>query len=284
MPNTNVFEKIDQEYYELTTAERKVGDYIRIHRKKTQYMSISELAEECGVAEATISRFCRRLGYKGYNAFKLAVANFTASGPDKGRIMGEITPEDTIDQMCQKLYATNVDAMQQTLNLISSEAIQRAAEALYRANNVFCMGQGGSMILAQEAAHAFSTAMPGFIPVWDSHMQAMTAAQMSAKDVGFIFSYSGATKDVEDILKLIREQGATSILVTAFPKSPGAALADIVLRCGAKEGPLEIGSIGARISQLFLVDVLFQELLRRGGDRCLERRDVIANAVAEKHL
>ena len=75
MPFGNVFEKINSEYYQLTSAEKKVADYVVIHQQKTQFMSISELAEESGVAEATISRFCRRLDYKGYNAFKLAVAN-----------------------------------------------------------------------------------------------------------------------------------------------------------------------------------------------------------------
>ena len=65
-------------------------------------MSISELAEECGVAEATISRFCKRLGYKGYNAFKLAVANSTANRALSNPLAGEVLPEDSIPDMCQK--------------------------------------------------------------------------------------------------------------------------------------------------------------------------------------
>ena len=64
MPLSNVFEKINTEYYELTSAEKKVADYAVIHQQRTQFMSISELAEEAGVAEATISRFCRRLGLR----------------------------------------------------------------------------------------------------------------------------------------------------------------------------------------------------------------------------
>ena len=70
MPFGNVFEKINSEYYQLTSAEKKVADYAVIHQQKTQFMSISELAEEAGVAEATISRFCKRLGYKGYGGWK----------------------------------------------------------------------------------------------------------------------------------------------------------------------------------------------------------------------
>ena len=79
--SSNVFDTISRSYYELTAAERRTADYVLKNRDRSQYLSIGELAEESGVAEATVSRFCRRLGYKGYNAFKLAIAN---AGADVG--------------------------------------------------------------------------------------------------------------------------------------------------------------------------------------------------------
>ena len=78
MPYGDVFTRINREYYQLTGAERKIADHIMLQRQDCQYMSISELAEAADVAEATVSRFCRRLGYKGYSAFKLAVAGSPA--------------------------------------------------------------------------------------------------------------------------------------------------------------------------------------------------------------
>lgn len=85
LDNTNVFNKISAQYYQLTTAEKKVADYVIAFQRDTQFMSISDLAEACGVAEATVSRFCRRLNYKSYNAFKLAVASATALRPGRAR-------------------------------------------------------------------------------------------------------------------------------------------------------------------------------------------------------
>ena len=176
MPFGNVFEKINSEYYQLTSAEKKVADYAVIHQQKTQFMSISELAEEAGVAEATISRFCKRLGYKGYSAFKLAVANSTARRVEAPTVPGEIRPEDSIEELCQKLYAADRDAMAQTVELIRPDSVRKAADLLFSAEKVLCMGQGGSMILAQECAHLFSTARPNFYAVLDSHMQAIAAS------------------------------------------------------------------------------------------------------------
>ena len=279
-----VLERISDEYYQLTASERKVADYVVVHQQDTQFMSISDLAEACGVAEATVSRFCRRLKYKGYNAFKLAVANTAAQRVGNLLLSGEIGPEDNVPDLCQKLYGSAVDALSQTVSLIRPEGITAAADLLTHANRVLCMGQGGSMIMATEAAHLFSTAMPGFTPVWDSHLQLVAAATLTPRDVVLFFSYSGATHDLLDLLEVVRERQAKVILVTHFPKSPAAGFADVILQCGANEGPLQMGSVPARIAQLFLVDVLFTEVCRRNRDAVHAAREQIADVLSTKHL
>ena len=242
----NAFERISNAYYHLTAAEKKVADYVIIHQRDTQYMSISELAEACGVAEATVSRFSKRLGYKGYTA--------------------------------------NLDAMEQTLGLLRPEAVKAAGDLLERADKVLCMGQGGSMLAAQEAAHLFSTVSGKYFPVGDSHMQTIAAAQLGPGDVILFFSFSGSTRDLVELARLARERGARINLVTRFPTSPGAALADVVLQCGANESPLQLGSVPARVAMIFVTDVLFSEVCRRDLETCRAHRRQVADALAEKHL
>lgn len=284
MPHGNVFTKITNEYYQLTSAEKKISDYVVIHQQQTQYMSISELAEECGVAEATVSRFCKRLNYKGYNAFKLAIANSTAQNGARNPLAGEVRKDDSFFDMCQKVYDADTEAVHQTLALVQADNIMQAAEILLHANKTICMGQGGSMILAQEAAHLFSTALPGFFAIWDSHLQAVTVSQLTTQDAVLFYSYSGSTKELVDILTMTQARGVKSILITHFPKSPGAIIADVVLQCGALENPLQLGSVAARMAQLFLTDVLFSEICRRNLEACEEHRAAIAEALADKHL
>lgn len=280
----NLLERISSEYYQLTTAERKVADYVVAHQRDTQFMSISDLAEACGVADATVSRFCRRLNYKGYNAFKLAVANTVSQRSGEMFLSGEISPEDSVPDLCQKLYSTELEALSQTLSMIRPENILAAADILSRAKRVLCMGQGGSMIMAAEAAHLFSTAMPGFSPVSDSHLQLIAATTLAAEDAVLFFSYSGATRELMDLLDVVGDRGAKVILVTHFPKSPAAAQADVVLQCGANEGPLQLGSVPARMAQLFLVDILFTEVCRRNEGAAKEVRERVADALSAKHI
>lgn len=284
MPES-VFEKISQLYYELTASEKKAADYILANRQHSQYLSIAELADESGVAEATISRFCRRLGYKGFHAFKLAIANAAYSNSaEAGILSGPVEEGDTTEEMSQKLFSADQEAMRQTLDFIKGEDIRTSVDWFQEAKRVLCMGQGGSMMLAREAQHTFSTVCNKFLAIEDSHSQLVAASSMEPGEVLLFFSYSGATRDMKDVMEVARQRQAKIILVTRFARSPGADLADMVLLCGSNEGPLQLGSVAAKIAQMFLIDVLFSEFCRRDMEAAKSSRERIAAAMEVKHL
>lgn len=285
--HTTIFETINGQYFQLTNSEKKVADYVLSHRIEAQYMSISELAEECEVADATISRFCRRLGLAGYNAFKLelAKASMTSRTPlQEQAAMSEEGDKDSVEAMCQKVYSESVSALNQTLHLLDRGQLLRAADYIQQARRVVCMGQGGSMVMAEEAWSLFSTISSKFVFIPDSHLQINTMALMEPEEIVLFFSYSGSTRDLQDILEVARERRVKVILVSRFPKSPGGMMADVVLQCGANEGPLQAGSAAARIAQLFVIDLLFTELVERSPEQAIKHREYIAEAVARKHL
>ena len=182
-------EKISSEYYNLTAAEKRAADYILSHRTQCQHMSISELAEASNVAEATLSRFARRLKYKSYNEFRMDMAKAAPVYPaEMSLLSGEVKPGDSFSEIIRKLYTADVDAITQTLELIDEEKIKQAADILERADKVFCMGQGGSLILAEEAAHLFTTVECKYFAVADAHSHVISAATMTEKDAILYFS------------------------------------------------------------------------------------------------
>jgi DNA-binding MurR/RpiR family transcriptional regulator len=263
---TGILERITDNYNVLTRSGKKLADYILLHCTEAQYMSITALADECGVAEATITRFCRTLGFSGYNQLKLALAKSDAPMPiayDAASMGSHIQPDDTLKDMCKKLYSANVASLGQTLAQIDDAAVERAVEYISAARAVYCFGQGGSMVMAMEAWARFITAVPYFHCVEDAHLQAMTASLCRPEDVILFFSYSGATRDMLDVLRPAREQGAKIILVSHHAKSPAVALSDVVLLCGAPENPLQSGSVSAKMSLLFIIDILFNEYCRK---------------------
>jgi len=280
-----LIERLSSEYYNLTASEKKAADYIAGHRAQSQTMSISELAMASDVAEATLSRFVRSLGYKGFSDFKMDLAKSLAiSDQELSPLSGEINENDSFSDICKKLYSADVEAITQTFNLLDEEKLKEAADYIERADKVFCMGQGGSMVIAEEAAHLFTTSACKYISVADNHTQAIVAATMGENDALLYFSYSGATKDMIHTIGLAKSRGSKVILVTHYPNSPGAREADVILQCGTNESPLQLGSVSAKISQIFLLDVLFSEVCRRNLGECRKTRSRIADALADKHM
>ena len=149
-----------------------------------------------------------------------------------------------------------MEALNGTRNMLDAEAIDRAATVLQRARQVYFFGQGGSQVLAGDIWARFSMLSTKFRTAGDSHMQAITASLMGPEDVILFISYSGCTRDMMDTLHLAKENGAKVILVTHYADAPGAVLADVVLLCGAKENPLDSGSVPAKLAMLFVANVL----------------------------
>ena len=176
------------------------------------------------------------------------------------------------------------EAIHQTLELVQPQKIESVVSLFENASRVLCIGSGGSMIMAEELAHLFSTITHKFVAISDSHTQISAAATAQLTDVIVLFSYSGATHNGIAVLEVAKVRGIPTILVTRFPKSPAAQLADTVLLCGSNETPFQFGSVPAKVAQLVLMDILYQEYLRRNREISEENLQRIGVALSEKHV
>ena len=147
-----------------------------------------------------------------------------------------------------------VNALNQ--NALSTEAVDEAVHLMQEARQVFCLGQGGSMLLANDICARFASLSTKFRTAGDSHLQLLTASLMNEADVVLFVSYSGATRDMMETLRTAKAAGAKIILLTHYEDSPGALLADVVLLCGAQESPLDSGSIPIKAAFLYVGEVL----------------------------
>lgn len=285
MPENSVLNLITQRYYQLTASEKKLASFVVANSQQAQRMSISEMSEACETAQATISRFCRKLGYEGFSAFRLAIAAAVAAKAScTTSLSGEITEKDTLTMLGEKVAAAEIDAINETKALLQLDQIQLAADILQVSDTVLCMGQGASMLMAEETAHLFTTMFPGYFAITDSHTQIMAASNLTERDAILYFSYSGSATDLLDLMRMARKRQVKLLLITQYPGSPGAEMADLVLQYGYTASSLQLGAVTARIAQLYLVDVLFSELCRRDMEHCKVKRQQVADVLSDKHL
>ena len=252
--STNFWDLLHQRQDDLTKSGRLVAEYLTHHADEAQYLSISSLAKECNVAEATVFRFCRALGFEGYHEMRIALAQANATGTLLNQ--QELRPDASTASLCEHAHALFLTAINGTQNALSTEAVEKAVALMREANQVFCFGQGGSMLLANDICARFASLTTKFRTAGDSHFQLLTASLMGPEDVVLFVSYSGATRDMMETLRTAKSAGAKIILLTHYEDSPGAALGDVVLLCGAQESPLDSGSIPIKVAVLYVAEVL----------------------------
>ena len=279
---TNFWELLQQRQGQLTRSGHAVADYLLQHADEAQYLSISSLARECNVAEATVFRFCRALGFDGYHEMRIALAQANATGA----LVNQHEPEPgaTTASLCEHASGLFLTAINGTQNSLSPEAVEQAVDLMRAARQVFCLGQGGSMLLANDICARFASLSTKFRTSGDSHLQLLTASLMNEADVVLFVSYSGATRDMMETLRTAKAAGAKIILLTHYEDSPGASLADVVLRCGAQESPLDSGSIPIKVAVLYVGEVLVLRYILDSPEQANTAQELTSEVLTLKML
>lgn len=281
------FDSLTEHYSTLTRSEKKLAGYIFANPTEVQYLSINSLAEGSGVSQATITRFCQKMGLSGYHNLKIALAksDHTAPSDPADSKSGDVSADgDDLSAICRKLCCSYQTSLAETCEQLRPASFHRAVELLFAAKHVYCFGQGAGMIMAMETTALFSMVSQNFIHVADSHLQMVHTALATPEDVILFFSYSGSTRDVQEILNLAKERRVPIILITHFGNSPAADLAEVVLFCGYNENPIQTGSVAAKMGQLLLIDCLFHAYCSQNPEQSLAMRVAVSEAVSRKLL
>lgn len=261
-------------------AEKAVADFVLANPEQVMHMSVSESARDIGVGESTVIRFCRSLGYKGYQEFKLRLAQDLVEPVEF--IHENIAFSDTTADLAQKVFQTNIQAVGNTMKALDPQMIEVAAKALSHARRVDIYGVGYSSFTALDAKLKFVRLGLVADAYGDAHLQAMAAASLKKGDVAIGISHSGSTKDVVDALAGARKAGAATISITNFSPSPITRASDVVLLTASPESPLGGEVLTSRIAQLCVLDVLSVALAVTLGEGCLDLIKRTSEAVKKK--
>lgn len=258
MPQITV-RTIQSNYSRLSEKEKLIADYILENPQLIIHATISEIAEKLEIADATVFRFCKRIGFAGFQEMKISLA--TDLSKPSIAIYDKITDNDNVHTVATKVFKANVQTLENTLALIKPEAIEKAVSLLNDAAHIYFFGTGGSAIIAMDAYHKFMRTGARCFTFIDSHFQLMAASQMQKDDIAIVISHSGTNKDTLNILKTVQESGAQTIAITAFPKSQIAQNSTITLLTTSEETEYRSEALSSRIAQLSLIDALFVNVM-----------------------
>lgn len=205
-------------YDQLFDAEKKIAKIILNNPKEVVDMTVSELAEMSDVSIASVSRFCRKVGLKGFAQLKISLAQELVDTHKSGELSNDISV-DNIPQSLQNILANKITELKQTVNLINTDEFREILEGIRDASRVQVIAVGNTIPVAIDASFKFNElGIPTTAgTIWETQLS--YSFTLGKGDVLIAISNSGESDKVLEAVKIANNNKAMTIGITNSPHS-----------------------------------------------------------------
>lgn len=250
-------------YGNMTYSEKRLSQFIMENQHDVLQDSAQMLSDKAGVSPATIIRFAKNLGYKGFPELKLALmADITAAEQTLETVIENIEEADSIQEVIAKTQRTDLRTVEQTYQLLSDVQLEYAVNAIKSANKIILFGVGGSSIPCYDLCQKLLRVEKNAMYLTDMQLALSYCTSMCPNDVAIFISYSGHTKELVRAAKMLKSRNIPLIVITQSIKSPLQKLGDCVLFIPTQENDLRLGALSSRNASLMLTDLLYLGLIK----------------------
>lgn len=238
-------------------SERKIGTYIIQHTAEVVDMTVRELAQACGVSDASVSRFCKKINMKGFHHLKITLAKeISEKGIEEEEVSNHISVND-IEQSLKNILANKVTEITQTVSMMDAKQLSEILNKLNMARTVQFFAVGNTIPVAIDGAFKLNQigipAVSGTI--WET--QIGYTYNMTAEDVVIAISNSGESTAVLRALEAAKSAGATTLSITNSEKSSAAQLSDYHITTATREKLFLDGYCFSRVSATTVIEILY---------------------------
>lgn len=280
---------IESLYTTLSQCEKRIAKYILNNGEKTYNLSIQQLAIECSASEASIIRFCKKIGFSGFKDLKLSLASEKAindENKDETDVYSEIITEDSPETIMRKLNAITIKNLTDNMDIIDYVELEKAINLIQdtkdRKGNTYIVATGGSGVVARDFQLKLMRLGINSIMYENSHLMLESLVSSCKDDVAVIFSTLGKSKEILDFVEVLNKNNTKVISITQYNKSKLTQMSDITILTANVENNLRLGSMVSRIIQLSIVDTIFTTLSMRCYEKQSVRLDNVKNIFKEK--
>ena len=263
---------------QLTSIEKKIAEYILADPERIKNLNTYEIASNCDTSQASIVRFSKKLGFKGFPDFKLSLSQDIGNRKAESHVNimhEEIKPTDTFEIIGKKVATENTMAVNNTYEITDFKELEKAVKMISEARKIMLAGVGFSGIVAKDFHFKLLELGKQTLFENDTHMQLSYLATMNENDVLFVISHSGKTLEVFNLAKAAKNRKVKIITLTSVVQSPIRELGDIKLSTVEMKSDFRATALSPRISQLTVIDMIYIKLMLQNEDL----QDYIFNAI-----
>lgn len=260
-------------------TEKMIAEHFIQLGKDVVSKTLTELSDEIKVSESTIFKFVKKIGFSGFQDFKISVAsNFRSN--DELVVFADIRNTDSAYVIAQKIVHSNKQLLENLLHSLKEEQLDAALQLIYSAKCLHFFGQGASSVIALDSYHKFLRTSFQCNYIADYHMQLAQAAKSTKDDCVFLFSHSGDTLETIEIAKLLRENDTKIITLTGNPDSELVKLSDVSFVVYSEESAFRSEALTARILYLTVIDILYVSAMYHNEEESKKSLENIRKALA----
>ncbi|MTC79408.1 MurR/RpiR family transcriptional regulator [Providencia sp. wls1916] len=241
-------------------TEQRIAKFLLEYRDSLVAMNAAELAREAGVSSASVIRFARQMGYRGYPEFKVDYLSDEKQHKAES-LYGNLSRNDDTAQIIAKSGQLFISAIEKSLELLEPAAVDAVAQKLVEAKRIVLFGIGSSAIVANDIFHKLIRVNKSALFSPDLHVQLSYSANLGEGDLAIAVTARGNTPEVNRMLKSAHENGCTTIALTRFGQDDAARLADLTLPYYYDEQHSQLGVITPQVLQMVIFDTLFFKYL-----------------------
>ena len=251
--STKLLRQIKKSLPDLRKSEQTVGEFVLKDPKSIIMMKTAEASNEIGISEPTLIRFCKAIGFSGFQEFKINLSQQLAA--DDYFVMYEINEDDSIHELCEKVFDTTISEILNVRSQIDQAILENAIETLVNAKRVEFYAFGGSAPVAMDGQHKFFRLKISSSYISDPHLQFMSANSLEKDDVVVAISQSGTTSALIDSVKIVRKNGVKVIGIMPG-NTPLSNLCDFPLTIDVGLENRITKPVTSRIAYTAVIDVL----------------------------
>lgn len=277
----DILKNIARERESLCKAELRVADYILKQPERVITMTMADLAKGSEVSDPTIIRMCRRFGYRGYQDFKVRLAQQLAPEPPFEHHPIELS--DGVDRGIEKVLLNSINALKRFQTDVDAATINQVACKLMKARMVYLFGLGISETLVFDAEHKLFRLGIHCRTVLDGQRQMLIASSLEEDHVALFFSHSGQTRTLVSVASLINSTGADSVAITA-PGSHLARTVSTVVSVPPYDHSEIYTPLTARLNHLVVINMLVVAIRLKQGKSMPDNLNALDSWLTEKLL
>lgn len=268
----NVFIKLNTYIPSATSSEKNIINYILNNYKEVIKYDIRTLADKTFSSSSTIIRLSKKLGFKGYSQMKESLIYEVAlKDMAKNQLDKSVRKTNDFSDTISLILETTQKSLLSTSKLQNEFDVIKVIDLIEEKDNINLFGMGSSLLAAKDMKQKFIRIGKSINVDDDWHMQYLYAKNSDINSLSIIFSYSGNTKEIIECIKVLKENSSKIIAITGFLNSYAAKNSDIILQVAPSELIPRTGAFSSRISQLHIVDIIYNLYIQRHYDKYLEK-------------